>query len=57
MDYCNVCSLALCDSDGHKELIVGSEEYDIRIFCGNRLIHEMMESDAMMSLCALVKNK
>ena len=35
----NVCSLALCDfnSDGQNELIVGSEDYDIRIFQNDEL--------------------
>ena len=55
----NDCALVLCDfdCDGNKELIVGSEEYNVRIFCGDRLIHEVMEIDAMISLCALVKNR
>ena len=36
----NVCSLALCDfnSDSHPELIVGSEDYDIRVFQNDELI-------------------
>ena len=36
----NVCSLALCDfnSDGQDELIVGSEDYDIRVFQNDELI-------------------
>ena len=36
----NVCSLTLCDfnSDGQHELIVGSEDYDIRIFQNDELI-------------------
>ena len=36
----NVCSLALCDfnSNGQNELIVGSEDYDIRVFQNDELI-------------------
>jgi len=36
----NVCSLTLCDfnSDGQRELIVGSEDYDIRVFQNDELI-------------------
>ena len=36
----NVCSLALCDfnSDSLPELIVGSEDYDIRVFQNDELI-------------------
>ena len=36
----NVCSLALCDfnSDNYPELIVGSEDYDIRVFQNDELI-------------------
>ncbi|XP_064385586.1 Bardet-Biedl syndrome 2 protein homolog isoform X2 [Halichondria panicea] len=35
----NVCSLALADfnSDGRSELLVGSEDYDIRVFQGDEL--------------------
>ena len=36
----NVCSLTLCDfnSDSQDELIVGSEDYDIRVFQDDELI-------------------
>lgn len=35
----NVCSLALSDfnSDGKNELLVGSEDYDIRVFQDDEL--------------------
>ena len=34
-----MCSLALADftSDGQKELLVGSEDYDIRVFLKDEL--------------------
>ena len=37
-DY--VCSLALCDfdGDGYNELIVGSEDFDLRIFKNDELL-------------------
>ena len=36
----NVCSLALCDfnSDGQNELLVGSEDFDIRVFQNDELL-------------------
>ena len=36
----NVCSLALCDfnNDGENELLVGSEDYDIRVFKNDELL-------------------
>lgn len=51
----NVCSLALCDfnSNGQNELIVGSEDYDIRVFQNDELITEMSEAEAVMSLCPI----
>ena len=37
----NVCSLALCDfnANGYDELLVGSEDYDIRVFQGDELMN------------------
>ena len=37
----NVCSLALCDvnMDGKNELVVGSEDFDIRVFQNDELIN------------------
>ena len=36
----NVCSMALVDynMDGKKELLVGSEDYEIRVFKGDELL-------------------
>ena len=41
----NVCSLALCDftANGHNELLVGSEDYDIRVFQGDELLNGMFK--------------
>jgi Bardet-Biedl syndrome 2 protein len=49
----NVSSLAMVDFnlDGHKELIVGSEDYDLRVFSGDELIGEISEADAITCLC------
>ncbi|XP_057298017.1 Bardet-Biedl syndrome 2 protein-like [Hydractinia symbiolongicarpus] len=51
----NVCSLALVDfdSDGNKELLVGSEDFDIRVFKDDEIIAEMTETEAVTSLHAL----
>lgn len=36
----NVCSMALVDfsMDGHNELLVGSEDYEIRVFKNDELL-------------------
>ncbi|XP_065902688.1 Bardet-Biedl syndrome 2 protein homolog [Dysidea avara] len=51
----NVCSLALCDfnGDGENELIVGSEDFDIRVFKGDELLHEINEAEAVISIVPL----
>ena len=41
--------------DGRPELIVGSEDYDIRIFQDDELLTELSEADAIISLCSLGK--
>ncbi|EDO39492.1 predicted protein [Nematostella vectensis] len=55
----NVCSLALCDfnGDGHNELLVGSEDFDIRVFKEDEIIAEMTETEAVTSLCPLRGSK
>ncbi|CAF0727160.1 unnamed protein product [Rotaria sp. Silwood1] len=52
----NVSSLALLDfnSDGYNELVVGSEDYDIRVFREDQLIAEMQESEIVVSICPLI---
>ncbi|XP_078526816.1 BBSome complex member BBS2 [Lissotriton helveticus] len=51
----NVRSLALCDfdSDGKKELLVGSEDFDIRVFKEDEIVAEMAETEAITSLCSM----
>ncbi|CAF2424281.1 unnamed protein product [Rotaria sp. Silwood2] len=52
----NVSSLALLDfnSDGYNELVVGSEDYDLRVFREDQLIAEMQETETIVSICSLV---
>ncbi|CAH1786241.1 unnamed protein product [Owenia fusiformis] len=51
----NVCSLALVDfnGDGKDELIVGSEDFDIRVFEEDIIMSEMTETEAITSLCPM----
>uniref|UniRef100_A0ABI7W155 Bardet-Biedl syndrome 2 protein homolog n=1 Tax=Felis catus TaxID=9685 RepID=A0ABI7W155_FELCA len=51
----NVHSLALCDfdGDGKKELLVGSEDFDIRVFKEDEIIAEMTETEIITSLCSM----
>jgi len=48
-----VSSLALCDveGDGKNELLVGSEDFEIRIFQNEEVISEITESDKVKGLC------
>ncbi|XP_058849862.1 Bardet-Biedl syndrome 2 protein homolog isoform X2 [Acipenser ruthenus] len=49
----NVRSLCLCDftGDGNNELLVGSEDYDIRVFKEDEMMAEMTETETVTSLC------
>ncbi|KAL4657039.1 Bardet-Biedl syndrome 2 protein-like [Arapaima gigas] len=49
----NVRSLMLCDftGDGKNELLVGSEDFDIRVFREDELVSEMAENETVTSLC------
>ncbi|XP_064634179.1 Bardet-Biedl syndrome 2 protein homolog [Lineus longissimus] len=51
----NVCSLALVDftRNGENELVVGSEDFDIRVFREDEIIAEMTETEAITSLCLM----
>lgn len=51
----NVHSLALCDfdGDGKKELLVGSEDFDIRVFKEDEIVTEMTETEIITSLCPM----
>ncbi|KAL5007643.1 hypothetical protein ScPMuIL_016449 [Solemya velum] len=55
----NVCSLALLDfnNDGQNELIVGSEDYDIRVFKEDEIIAELTETDTITCLCEMQDTK
>ncbi|XP_055504634.1 Bardet-Biedl syndrome 2 protein homolog [Leucoraja erinacea] len=49
----NVRSLALCDfdGDGKKELLAGSEDFDIRVFKNAEIVAEMSETEIITALC------
>lgn len=51
----NVHSLALCDfdGDGKSELLVGSEDFDIRVFKEDEIVAEMTETEIVTSLCPM----
>ncbi|XP_063169030.1 Bardet-Biedl syndrome 2 protein isoform X1 [Candoia aspera] len=48
----NVRALALCDfdGDGKKELLVGSEDFDIRVFKEDEIVAEMSETETITAL-------
>ncbi|XP_043563232.1 Bardet-Biedl syndrome 2 protein homolog isoform X1 [Chiloscyllium plagiosum] len=49
----NVQSLALCDfdGDGKKELLAGSEDFDIRVFKEDEIMAEISETETITALC------
>ncbi|KAK7500508.1 hypothetical protein BaRGS_00008415 [Batillaria attramentaria] len=51
----NVCSLELVDfnGNGQNELIVGSEDFDIRVFKEDEIMAEMTETEAITALCRM----
>jgi Bardet-Biedl syndrome 2 protein len=51
----NVTSMAFCDvdEDGQHELLVGSEDYEIRIFQNEEVLSENTETDKVVGLCPL----
>ncbi|OWF54157.1 Bardet-Biedl syndrome 2 protein homolog isoform X2 [Mizuhopecten yessoensis] len=55
----NVCSLALVDfsSDGQNELVVGSEDFDIRVFKEDEILAEMTETEAITCLCPMMESR
>ncbi|CAN7984638.1 unnamed protein product, partial [Ixodes hexagonus] len=54
----NVRALALYDykKDGLNELLVGSEDYDIRIFKEDIIVAEITETDAISALCPITED-
>ncbi|GFR49930.1 hypothetical protein Agub_g12034 [Astrephomene gubernaculifera] len=52
----NVSAMAFCDvdQDGRNELLVGSDDFDVRIFCGEDIIAEVPEADQFVALTAVV---
>ncbi|KAK3597584.1 hypothetical protein CHS0354_030126 [Potamilus streckersoni] len=55
----NVCSLALVDfnNNGQNQLIVGSEDYDIRVFREDEIIAEMTETETITCLCHMADSR
>ena len=55
----NISSLAICDidSDGLKELIVGSDDFEIRIFKNEDIISEVSEAEKVSFLCPIQGSK
>lgn len=51
----NVTCLAICDftGNGDNELLVGSEDFDIRVFKDDEMVSEMTETEAVMCICPL----
>jgi Bardet-Biedl syndrome 2 protein len=52
-----VSSLILTDmdGDGKNEMVVGSDDYEIRVFKGEEVINECSESDKIAALCRYKK--
>ncbi|GIZ04373.1 bardet-Biedl syndrome 2 protein [Caerostris extrusa] len=52
----NVSSITLCDfnHDSFNELIVGSEDFDIRVFRNDVIIAEITETEAVTGLCKVM---
>uniref|UniRef100_A0A7S3GBK3 Bardet-Biedl syndrome 2 protein homolog n=1 Tax=Palpitomonas bilix TaxID=652834 RepID=A0A7S3GBK3_9EUKA len=55
----NVTSLTLCDvdMDGKSELLVGSEDFEIRIYQDDEVLSEVTETDAVVGLSPLHHNR
>ncbi|GFR70159.1 Bardet-Biedl syndrome 2 protein homolog [Elysia marginata] len=55
----NVQSLCLLDftNNGQNELIVGSEDFDIRVFQEDEIIAEMTETEIITSVCPIADSK
>ena len=55
----NVSSLEVCDvdGDGNVELLVGSEDFEIRVFRHEELLHEISETDKIIFLKEITKDR
>ncbi|PNW81715.1 hypothetical protein CHLRE_06g257250v5 [Chlamydomonas reinhardtii] len=55
----NVSAMAFCDvdQDGRNELLVGSDDFDVRIFVGEDVIAEVPEADQFVALAAVVGSR
>ncbi|KAM9301908.1 BBSome complex member BBS2 [Gastrophryne carolinensis] len=55
----NVRSLALCDfdGDGKNELLVGSEDFDIRVFKEDEIVAEMTETETITAMCPMYASR
>jgi len=51
----NVSALCFCDvdRDGSKELLAGSDDFEVRVFRDEEAIHEFTESDRVVGLASL----
>lgn len=49
----NVSTLMLSDidGDGRNEMVVGSDDYEIRVFKGEEVMNEATETDKILALC------
>ncbi|KRZ97265.1 Bardet-Biedl syndrome 2 -like protein [Trichinella sp. T8] len=54
-----VRSLCFCDfdSDGKLELLVGSDDFDIRVFKGDEIVSSISETEAVTNLLSLGSNR
>mmetsp|Transcript_15490 Transcript_15490/g.48734 ORF Transcript_15490/g.48734 Transcript_15490/m.48734 type:complete len:728 (+) Transcript_15490:185-2368(+) len=55
----NVSAMAFCDidNDGINELLVGSEDFEIRIFQNDEVVCETTEADRVVGLCGVVDTR
>jgi Bardet-Biedl syndrome 2 protein len=53
----NVSALAFADtnSDGHMELIVGSDDFEIRVYRDDDVLDEITETEKVVALCSMGK--
>eukprot|EP00798_Chlamydomonas_sp_ICE-L_P005960 gene5960-33535_t len=55
----NVSAMTLCDvdGDGRPELLVGSNDFDIRVFQNEDVVAEVSEADCFVALCPVFQSK